>query len=404
VNGDGRPDLVVVDGSANAVSVLLNTTAPGATTPSFAAAVSFPVGTLPFMNPASVAVADVNGDGRPDLLVANDGAANVSVLLNTTAPGAAVPSFSAATNFNVGSGPFSVVAADVNGDGRPDLIVANDGSGTVSVLLNTTAPGAAVPSFAPAVNFAVGSSPLSVAVADVNGDGRPDLVVARNLGNVSVLLNTTAPGATTPSFSAATNIAAGDFAFSVAAVDVNGDGRPDLLLADGGSNVLVLLNTTAPGATVPSFAVAGSFAAGTDPNSVAVADVNGDGHPDLVVANGIFANTVSVLLNVTCILGDINCDGLVDILDYGVWRQNFGQQGAGNPADLNGDGIVDIRDYGVWRQNFGHTPGGAALADAPRAVPTPGTATPLTTRAVAATTAALATPTATATPTRVPPR
>jgi hypothetical protein len=74
-------------------------------------------------------------------------------------------------------------------------------------------------------------------------------------------------------------------------------------------------------------------------------------------------------------LGDINCDGIVDIRDYGIWRQNFGQTNCGNPADLNGDCIVDIRDYGIWRANFGHTSGappGAVPPDAaPRATATP---------------------------------
>jgi hypothetical protein len=116
--------------------VLLNTTAPGATTPSFAAATNFGVGSNPF----SVAVADVNGDGRPDLLVANINSNNVSVLLNTTAPGATTPAFAAATNFGVGSSPTSVAVGDVNGDGRPDLLVANQGSNSVSVLLNADPP------------------------------------------------------------------------------------------------------------------------------------------------------------------------------------------------------------------------------------------------------------------------
>jgi MYXO-CTERM domain-containing protein len=70
-----------------------------------------------------------------------------------------------------------------------------------------------------------------------------------------------------------------------------------------------------------------------------------------------------------CILGDINCDGIVDIRDYGIWRQNFGQTNCGNPADLNNDCIVDIRDYGVWRQNFGHTAGAAARTATPTAAP-----------------------------------
>src|SRR4051812_50114922 len=55
------------------------------------------------------------------------------------------------------------------------------------------------------------------------------------------------------------------------------------------------------------------------------------------------------------LLGDINNDGIVDIRDYGIWRQNFGQTNCGNPADLNGDCIVDIRDYGIWRAQFGLT-------------------------------------------------
>ena len=91
--------------------------------------------------PRSVTTADVNGDGKPDLIVANNRSSTVSVLLNTTAPGATTPSFAAQQTFPTGSEPISVTAADVNGDGKPDLIVANAGSSTVSVLLNTTAPG-----------------------------------------------------------------------------------------------------------------------------------------------------------------------------------------------------------------------------------------------------------------------
>jgi hypothetical protein len=80
-----------------------------------------------------------------------------------------------------------------------------------------------------------------------------------------------------------------------------------------------------------------------------------------------------------CILGDINCDGIVDIRDYGIWRQNFGQTNRGNRADLNGDCMVDLRDYGIWRKNFGQTAGAttrsgalpAGMAPAPRSTPDP---------------------------------
>src|SRR6266436_428282 len=76
------------------------------------------------------------------------------------------------------------------------------------------------------------------------------------------------------------------------------------------------------------------------------------------------------------LLGDINNDGIVDIRDYGIWRQQFGATDCGNPADLDGNCIVDIRDYGIWRQNFGQT--GPTVTPTPTSTPT---ATPLTGRA-----------------------
>ncbi|MFZ0244820.1 MAG: VCBS repeat-containing protein, partial [Candidatus Binatus sp.] len=236
----------------------------------------------------------------PDLIVANEGDTTVSVLLNITAPGATTPSFAPQQTFATGSSPISVTAADVNGDGLPDLIVANFGDGTVSVLLNTTAPGATTSSFAPQQTFAVGGEPVSVTAADVNGDGKPDLIVANEVGAVSVLLNTTPAPATTfdaNSFAIQQTFVTGSGPFSVTAADVNGDGRPDLIVANYNSNTVgVLLNTTAPGAATPSFATKQSFAVGGEPISVTAADINGDGKPDLIVANGN-DTTVSVLLN-----------------------------------------------------------------------------------------------------------
>jgi len=294
INGDGKPDLIGANRDDNTVSVLLNTTVPGATTPSFAMQQIFATGTSPY----SVTTADVNGDDKPDLIVANFSDNTVSVLLNTTAPGATTPSFAAQQTFATGAGPYSVTAADVNGDGKPDLIVANANANTVSVLLNTTAPGAATPSFAVQQTAATGANPNSVTVADVNGDGMPDLIVANVTDStVSVLLNTTAPGAAIPSFAAQQTFATGTSPTSVTVADVNGDGKPDLIVANSGSNtVSVLLNTTVPGATTPSFAAQQTVATGSFPFSVTTADVNGDGMPDLIVANAN-DSTVSVLLS-----------------------------------------------------------------------------------------------------------
>ena len=120
-----------------------------------------------------------------------------------------VLSFAPQQPFGTGLNPVSVAVGDFNGDHKPDLAVANIGDvangngdpGDVSVLINTTMSGSTTSSFAPQQTFAAGRHPTDVAVGDFNGDGKPDLAVANiGSGNVSVLLNTTAAGSTTPSF------------------------------------------------------------------------------------------------------------------------------------------------------------------------------------------------------------
>jgi hypothetical protein len=292
-SGDGRPDLVTADKTSGTVSVLLNTTAPGATTTNFAVAQTFAVGN----GPTSVAVGDFNGDGRPDIAVANYDDNTVSVLMNTTPSGATTPSFAPRQTFAVGSGPASVAEADFNGDGRPDLAVTKI-DGSVSVLLNQTPPGVAFAYFAPQQTFAAGLQPRSIAVGDFNGDGRPDLAVANYFSNsVSILPNTTPAGAATVSFAPQQTFAAGNFPASVVVGDFNGDGRPDLAVANAANVVSVLVNRTPAGAATPSFFAAQTFAAG-GATALAVSDFDGDGRPDLVVTNNL-ANTESVLVNTT---------------------------------------------------------------------------------------------------------
>jgi len=237
----------------------------------------------------SVAVADVNGDGKPDLLLTNYGS-GVAVLL-----GNGDGTFQAAVNY--GAGTNFVAVGDVNGDGKPDLVVAGGGEGSVSVLL-----GNGDGTFQAAVSYGSGGyEATSVAVADVDGDGKPDLVVADECVNssncyngiVGVLL-----GNGDGTFQTAlTYGSGGEYAFSVAVADVNGDGKPDLVLANYESGVGVLL-----GNGDGTFQTALTYGSGGDAgaNLVTVADVNGDGKPDIEVAIGCFGcnnGSVGVLIN-----------------------------------------------------------------------------------------------------------
>ncbi|MEG3881563.1 DUF4347 domain-containing protein, partial [Microcoleus sp. herbarium7] len=162
----------------------------------FATQVTFATGTYP----SSVSIGDFNGDGKPDLAVPNRDS-TASILLNTTTTGAATPTFATQVTFTAGTTPLSTSIGDFNGDGKPDLAVANDFSNDASILLNTTTTGATTPTFATQVTFATGDRPFFVSIGDFNGDGKPDLAVANgNSDTASILLNTTTTGAATPTF------------------------------------------------------------------------------------------------------------------------------------------------------------------------------------------------------------
>ncbi|TDN37256.1 hypothetical protein E4631_25160 [Hymenobacter sp. UV11] len=285
VNGDGKPDLLTANPVSNTAGVLL-----GTGTGSFGAATTFSNGAGSY--PVSIAVADVNGDGKPDLLMANQSNSTAGVLLGT-----GTGSFGAATIFSTGadSYPNGIAVADVNGDGKPDLLTANSSSSTAGVLLGTgTGNFGAVTTF----STGAGSTPVSITVADGNGDGIPDLFTANQGSNTAGVLLGTGTG----SFGAATTFStgAGSYPRSIAVADVNGDGKPDLLTANYGSSTAGVLLGTGTG----SFGAATTFSTGADsyPRSIAVADVNGDSKPDLLTANN-GSSTAGVLLNTTSIMG-----------------------------------------------------------------------------------------------------
>jgi len=338
------------------------TVIPGATLASSPAAGS---------SPNSVAVADVSGDGVPDLVIANNGSTGTNGL--SVLFGNGNGTFQTAVNYSTGSGPYAVAIADFNGDGYPDIAVADENSDTLTILLNN-----GTGQFTVGTSPATGHMPISVVAGDFNGDGIVDLAVSNNNltgpGSVSILI-----GNGNGTFQPAVSYAVHNQPTQIVAGDFNGDGIMDLAVADAAptaNDVSILL-----GNGDGMFTVQSTYpAVGTHPNSLAVGDFNGDGNLDLAVAN-ITSQNVTILLgngNGTFInelaspatgvtpfaiaAGDFNSDGKQDLVAANAGSNTvsyFAGNGDGTfhagssfstgsdptglaAGDFNGDGKLDI--------------------------------------------------------------
>jgi hypothetical protein len=330
----------------------------------FGAHVDYATGT----NAYSVAIADLNGDGKLDLAVSNydPSPSRVSVLL-----GDGHGAFGAHADFTVGLGTKGIASGDLNGDGKRDLVAANYTSSNISVLIGDGLGG-----FGTHVDFAAFGNPFCVALGDLDGDGRLDAVVVTSFGGIDVFRGDGMGGFGPPTFFQGLS---GSLTGDVILADVNRDGKLDVVVGHGpGNQVAVYLGDGHGSFGAPSY-----FATGTNPMSVAVGDVNGDGKLDVATANFSTSNTpgtVSVLLgnglggfgphvDITVgisaravAMGDVNGDGRLDLVVANAGSQtvsvllgdgngSFSQRadfGVGKypvvvaVADLNGDGRGEI--------------------------------------------------------------
>jgi CSLREA domain-containing protein len=304
VNNDNRDDLIVANYGSNNVSVMLGNGMGG-----FSAATNFAVGMVPF----TPVVADFNNDSNPDIAVTNMLSANVSILL-----GDGMGGFGSATNFATGVYPLSVTVGNFNGDSFPDLVTANYGTNNLTVLLGNGTGG-----FSSITNFASGGmSPSSAAIGDFNNDTRADIITTNyNSNNVSVL-----PGDGLGGFGAASNFGAGTNPFAITIGEFNNDSNRDIAVAnDMSNNVSVLFGNGSGG-----FGAATNYATGMRTSSVVVGDFNGDGKPDLAAANynsnnvsfllgngtGTFASAINVAAGTnthSLVAGDFNRDNKADL-------------------------------------------------------------------------------------------
>lgn len=361
VNSDLTSDLLVANEGDNSVSILSGDGSGG-----FGPVATLPVG----VKPHALALADFNGDGNLDLAVANfgDNASPNDVWLLL---GDGLGGFAPSARVFSGANPDSLAVGDLNGDGRLDLAVASAGSIVLGALLGDGSGSLGAPRFVP-----VSCCPHWVGLADFNRDGHLDFATTNSdVNTVSVL---TGDGA--GSSSSATSLPVGTYPTSAVVTDLDGDGFPDLAVTNWSSSTVSILLGRGDG----SFQAVGVYATGAQPAAIVAVDLNGDGRVDLAIAN-YNGNSVFILLGVGS--GQFVAGGRLPV--------------GANPIaivarDFNGDGFADLAVA-----NFGSNDVSVLMNSLAPPTPTP-TSTSVPTPSATATPSPSPTSTSTSTPTLTP--
>ena len=293
IDGDGKLDISVSDGvlpTGGNFSVLRNTSSPG--TISFDNKVMFMGG----HEQMGMVVGDIDGDGKPDVVLTSESTNEISLFHNVSASGSIA--FEPVVTLSTGNVPVGVIMADIDGDGKADLVVSNEGDSTFYVYRNTSTTGSlSISSYAAPVIFPLAGRSFELAASDIDGDGKLDIVIARgDESTVSVFRNTAIPGSiSSGSFATPVDFAVSGASFNIAMGDFNGDAKPDVIVENGATDsIYVLRNASSAGAI--SFGPQAIFAAGVGGWGIAVGDIDGDGKPDMAVAN-YWDSTITIFRN-----------------------------------------------------------------------------------------------------------
>ncbi|HMK20508.1 MAG TPA: IPT/TIG domain-containing protein [Chitinophagaceae bacterium] len=322
-DGDGKSDIATPNnysfiGQPASVSILRNTSVNGAI--SFASRQDITTGVQTY----AIAAGDLDGDGKPDMISSSIVDRTISVFRNTSTIGTIT--FAPKVDYPTGDNSYSIVIADLNADGKPDVCFSNFLSNTFSVYRNTSTLGNI--SFAAKIDIPTDLGPDCLASGDMDGDGKTDISITNQFSNsVSVFRNTSS--GSTISFAARVNFTTGDEPGGIATGDLDGDGKLDLAVANQNSLTYSVLRNTSNTGTV-TFAARQDYNAGVTPLGVTIADVNGDGKPEIITA--AFNNSIS---QNTSTVGSISFSPAV----YLVTLFSANVFGAG---DLSGDGKPDL--------------------------------------------------------------
>ena len=283
----------------------------------------------------SATVSDLNSDGKPDLLAlgSSDFSVNNKLYIGTNTTDAGVSSFTK-DSVLLGSTASSInmTAGDIDGDGKPDIVVAFIGLGSITICKNTTSTAGGKITFAPNLKVSTVGAFTSMALIDMDGDGKKDLVSCSSASNfISVLPNTSTVG--NISFGAQINFIAGKGSLNIDCADLDGDGKYDVVCSNRSATSISIFKNTSTGVGNFNFATKLDYTTMKGGIGVSIADIDSDGKLD-IVSSSDSVNYISIFRNL-CTVGNINFAPM----KYFFMGNNMNFTGLG---DFDGDGKIDL--------------------------------------------------------------
>ncbi|MDX2189123.1 MAG: FG-GAP-like repeat-containing protein [Bacteroidota bacterium] len=288
------------------------------------------------VNVIATILADLDGDGKNDLIASNYNYNTIWVYRNTGTGANLATQFAPKQIFTTGSYAYKMTTGDIDGDGKIDLVVSNYNNASVSIFKNTSSIGGI--SLAPKVDFITGTNPTGVKLADLDKDGALDLIVANynTSGFFSVFKNTNILGTITGNtFASRQDFTCDYYAYDITVGDIDKDGLQDIAIGTQNTNIIgVFKNISSSGSISfnPKVSVISQFY----PWDVKLSDIDGDDFLDLVVSNSSYS-TISVLRN-TGTIGTITASNFAARQDYNSTSSNYSLA----LCDIDGDGKIDI--------------------------------------------------------------
>ncbi len=330
-DGDGKADLAVANGNSNSVSVLRNNTVNSEDF-SFEQKIDYEVS-----EPYEIEIGEINGDGKLDMIVIGSSLPYVVTFYINSSPAAGVISFDK-YEYKLENRSTSIALADLDSDGKSDLVITDGNNDVVSIIRNIS-PRPSKIDFEPLVDFDSGPNPFDISSGDFDHDGKIDLAISHNGGNNSISIlrnNSSSPGII--SFDSKIDYQTGPDPLSVAAGDLDGDGLADLAVtsANGYSSSVSTFQNISTGEGVIDFLKINEYATGLAPQKVAIGDLDGDGKLDLAVSNrNNNSKSVSIFKNISEVPDEIE---YAEKVDFETGTTPFSV----TIADLNNDGKMDL--------------------------------------------------------------